>query len=72
MGQTFFGLTSEYKLQVHKLLFTLAYYSEGAFTHTEVYNMPIYLRTFYLRQLEEAKEEEQKAIKGAASKPNKR
>ncbi len=72
MGQTFFGLTSEYKLQVHKLLFTLAYFSEGAFTYTELYNMPIYLRTFYLKQLEEVKAEEQKAMKGATSKPNKR
>lgn len=71
MGQTFFGLTSEYKLQVHKLLFTLAYFSEGAFSHTELYNMPIYLRTFYTKQLEEVKEEEQKAMK-SAGKPKKR
>jgi len=33
--------------------------------------MPIYLRTFYLKQLEEVKAEEQKAMK-AANKPNKR
>ena len=71
MGQTFFGLTSEYKLQLHKLLFTLTYFSEGAFSYTEAYNMPVYLRTFYLKQLQEVKAEEQKAIK-AAGKPNKR
>jgi hypothetical protein len=33
--------------------------------------MPVYLRTFYLKQLQEVKAEEQKAIK-AAGKPNKR
>jgi len=71
LGQTFFGLTSEYKLQLHKMLFTMAYFSEGAFSYTEVYNMPVYLRMFYLKQLQDIKEAEQKAMKGAG-KPKKR
>lgn len=73
MGSTFFGLTSEYKLDLHKLLFTLIYYSNGGFTYTEVYNMPVYLRTFYLKQLEEAKKQEADAVKSASKgKPSKR
>ena len=73
MGSTFFGLTSEYKLDLHKLLFTLIYYSNGGFTYTEVYNMPVYLRTFYLKQLEEAKKQEADAVKSAnKGKPSKR
>ena len=30
----------------------LCYYGKGGFTHNEVYNMPKYLRTFYIKQIE--------------------
>jgi hypothetical protein len=30
----------------------LCYYGKGGFTHDQVYNMPRYLRTFYLKQIE--------------------
>jgi len=70
LGSTFFGLTSEHKLDIHKTLFMLAYYSKGAFTHSELYNMPIYLRTFYLNQLQEAKKEEANAVEKATKTSN--
>ena len=47
---------------MHKVLFTLAYFSNGGFTHTEIYNMPIYLRSFYLKQLEDTKTREAEAL----------
>lgn len=74
MGQTFFGLTSEHKVDIHKTLFTMAYYSNGAFDFQQVYNMPIYLRTFHMKQLEEAKIKEADAVKSAqkSSRPSKR
>jgi len=30
----------------------LCYYGKGGFTHNEVYNMPRYLREFYLKQIQ--------------------
>jgi hypothetical protein len=30
----------------------LCYYGKGGFSHHEVYNMPRYLRQFYLKQIE--------------------
>jgi hypothetical protein len=55
------------------MLFTLAYYSNGAFNFDQVYNMPVYLRNFYMKQLEETKEKEAEAIKSTQrSKPSKR
>ena len=30
----------------------LCYYGKGGVTHDQVYNMPKYLRTFYLKQIE--------------------
>tara|TARA_B110000285_G_C15056738_1_gene580016 strand:- start:501 stop:704 length:204 start_codon:yes stop_codon:yes gene_type:complete len=41
----------------------LCYYGKGGFTHSEAYNMPRYLRTFYLKQIEKIalqKQEQQK------------
>ena len=73
MGPTFFGLNSEHKVEIHKLLFMLSYYSNGAFTFQDVYNMPVYLRTFYKKQLEDAKKKELDAAKPSSrSKPPKR
>ena len=36
----------------------LCYYSNGGISHTEAYNMPIYLRIFNLRTLSKFKERE--------------
>jgi len=47
------------------------YFSQGAFTHTEVYTLPVYLRAFYYKtlstQLEKEKEAQEKASKGKSS-----
>ena len=69
MGPTFFGLTSENKVDIHKTLFTMAYYSNGAFNFEQVYNMPVYLRNFYMKQLEETKKREAEQVKQVSSKP---
>ena len=50
----FFGLTPEHRPLVHEEVFMLCYYGKGGFTHDEVYNMPRYLRAFYLKQVEKA------------------
>ena len=52
----------------------MAYYSNGAFDFDQVYNMPVYLRNFHLRQLEDAKKKEAEQVKQAQarSKPSKR
>lgn len=65
MGPTFFGLTSEHKVEIHKTLFLMAYHSNGAFNFEQLYHMPVYLRTFHLKQLEEIKAKEADAVKAA-------
>ena len=39
----------------------MLYFSEGGFTHSQVYNMPIYLRNFYFKKLLEIKKNEKEA-----------
>jgi hypothetical protein len=66
---TFFGLAPEYKVILHDEIFSLCYYSQGGFVHSDVYEMPVHLRRFYLHKLVAVKQEEAKqheaAMKGS-------
>ena len=68
---TFFGLTPAYKLSKQEQIFDLVYHSQGGFTYQDVYNMPTYLRTFYLRKMskmfKDQQKEHEKAMKKAQS-----
>lgn len=68
MALTFFGLTPEYKLELHKSLLITAHYSKGAFSVMELYEMPIYLRNFYIHEFGELKKKESDEIKKASKK----
>ena len=66
----FFGLRPEDKPAIHESIFSLVYHGQG-FTHSDVYTMPVYLRTFYIQKLIKSKKEEEKQIKKAQSKVKK-
>ena len=63
----FFGLTVEDKPKLHEQIFQLMYYGIG-FTHSDVYSMPVYLRNFYYKQLNETKKKENEEVKKANQK----
>jgi len=52
----------------------IAYYSNGAFKFDDLYNMPVYLRNFYIKQLEDTKNKESEAVSSAQrrNRPSKR
>ena len=64
-GQTFFGLNDKYSESVYDQIFLLKYH--GGWSFIEVYNLPIGLRRWFLRRLEQQfkmeKEAQQKANK---------
>ena len=62
-----FPVDPEYKPIVHDAIFSLIYYSEGAFTFGDVYEMPVYLRKFYTDKLVEARKRENEQVKKATS-----
>lgn len=53
-----FGLAPDYKVTLHEEIFGLCYYSNGGFTQSEVYALPVHLRRFYLKKLIDAKRQE--------------
>jgi hypothetical protein len=61
------------KPKLHEQIFQLMYYVKG-FTHSDFYNMPVYLRNFYYKQLADTRKKENDAIikankKSKVSKP---
>ena len=74
--QTFFGLGPNYRPILHEQVFDLVYYGKGGFNWSDVYNMPVWLRTFYTNKiakiLKTQNEEQKKANKKAQSKGRRR
>ena len=63
----FFGLRPEDKPAIHESIFSLVYHGNG-FSFSDVYDMPIYLRNFYLKKLIDTKKEENKQVEKSQSK----
>ncbi len=68
MGSRFFGLTPDYKFQVYQEIHDLVYHGKGGFIYSEVYNMPIHLRRFHIRKINEVHEQQNKAHEDAMAK----
>lgn len=66
MASTSFGLTPEYKVDLLRTIMTIAHYSKGAFSVMDLYQMPVYLRNFYIKEFGKLKEEESKQLKKAS------
>jgi hypothetical protein len=58
----FFGLTPEDKPKLHEQIFQLMYYGEG-FNHSDLYEMPVYLRNFYYQKLLDTRKKENEEVK---------
>jgi hypothetical protein len=65
---TFFGLTPKYKVFKQEQIFDLVHYSNGGFTYKDVYHMPVYLRTFYIKRLQKIFDNQKKEHDKAARK----
>jgi hypothetical protein len=48
-------------MQVYNEVHDLTYHGGGGFTYSEVYNMPIYLRRYSIRRINEHLEKQKKA-----------
>ena len=60
-GLAFFGLNLSYRKHLHSHIFDLIFHGNGGFNFTDVYNMPVWARKFYIGKIVEFRQEEQKA-----------
>ena len=51
MASSFFGLTPQYRLEVWNQIHDLVYHGGGGFIHSEIYNMPIWMRKFHISRI---------------------
>ena len=65
---SFFGLRDVDKPAIHEQVFSLCFHGKGGFSFTEVYNMPTYLRRFYIQSASKFYEEEKKEYNKASKK----
>lgn len=57
LEQTFFGFKPEDRVQLHESLFNLVWHGNGRWSWSELYNMPVYLRRFWIRKINQIYEE---------------
>ena len=60
MGLTFFGLTDKYIEAIYEQFFLLKYH--GGWSFTEAYSLPVGLRLWFLKRLEQQFKDEKKQM----------
>ena len=66
---SFFGLRPKDRKTIHEQIFSLMHHGHG-FIHSDVYNMPVYLRNFYYNLLVDTRKKENEETKKAQNKNN--
>ena len=67
---SFFGLTPQYRNILFTQVHDLVYHGGGGFIHSEVYNMPTWMRIFHISKINkyvEKQNEEQRKAEGNSS-----
>ena len=59
---TFFGLTQEYRQNLFSQIHEIVFHGNGGFDWHTVYNMPIWLRNFTFKKLQDHHQKEKEAI----------
>lgn len=59
---TFFGFDPEYRITLHENIFNLIWHGEGRWDWDTIYNMPIFLRRFYISKVNKIIEDQTKAL----------
>lgn len=52
---------------MHESIFNLVTFGKGGWTWEAVYNMPVYLRTFYMQKMSEVVQKENEAATGRST-----
>jgi len=68
---SFFGLTPQYRVNLFSQIHDLVYHGGGGFIHSEVYNMPIWLRIFHTNKISEWNKKQNEEMKKSQKSSNK-
>jgi len=68
LDQTFFGFKPEHRIDLHDNLFNLLWHGDGRWDWDMLYNMPIFLRKFYVKRVNKLIEDRAAAQQAANEK----
>jgi hypothetical protein len=51
LGPTFFGFKPEDRPRLHENIFNLLWYADGRLSWDDIYQMPIFLRNYYVKRV---------------------
>jgi hypothetical protein len=68
LTQTFFGLNPSDRQRLHENIFNLIWHGEGRWDWDTIYNMPIFLRSFWTKKVNFLLEQREEHFKKARSK----
>tara|TARA_B110000908_G_scaffold137151_1_gene162666 strand:+ start:315 stop:584 length:270 start_codon:yes stop_codon:yes gene_type:complete len=68
LGLPFFGLNPEHRANIFREVHDLVFHGGGGFIHSEVYEMPIWLRKYHIKIINDHFKEQEKAMKKAENK----
>jgi len=71
LAPTFFGFNPSDRPKLHDTIFELIWAGEGRWDWNTIYNMPVFLRNFYIRKLNKMYDQKKEAQQKAKSKPSK-
>ena len=68
LGLTFFGLTPTYRANLFTQIHEIVFHGKGGYDFDTIYNMPIWLRNFTFRKIQEFYEKEKESYEKASKK----
>ncbi len=67
LDQTFFGYNRDDRVALHEQIFNLLWIGEGKWDWDTLYNMPIFLRNFYIKKIDKLNYDRQNAQQNTKS-----
>lgn len=67
-----YGIRPDYRPKVHREIFELCYHGKGGFTWSEVYEMPVWLRRFYIREINRKHNEDRQTLEASKTSKGKK
>lgn len=58
LDQTFFGFNPTHRVKHHENIFNMIWYSAGRLSWDDIYEMPIFLRNYYVKRINKMIEQE--------------
>lgn len=59
----FSGFNSQYRLQLHESIFEIVWFGEGRWSWQDIYEMPIFLRRFWIKKINGIVKDQEESIK---------